>query len=76
MWWMWHDNVGHWVINKTPNSHGGDLFKSVLALDECPGDVAAWTGTGRVKHFNKRKIYSGNKIWKFFRFLLKILIFD
>ena len=18
MWWMWHDNVGHWVINTTP----------------------------------------------------------
>ena len=18
MWWMWHADVGHWVLNKTP----------------------------------------------------------
>ena len=48
---MWHKSVGHWVINQTPGSHGGDLFQSELAaLDECPGNVVAWTGTGRVKN--------------------------
>merc|ERR1712176_687437 len=42
MWWMWHDAVGHWVINGTPGAHGADVLKSTFALDTCPDAAAAW----------------------------------
>ena len=42
MWWMWHGDEGHWVVNKTPGAHGGDLYKSKFALDMCPDKVAEW----------------------------------
>ena len=32
MWWMWHDSVGHWVINKTPGQHGHDILKICLEI--------------------------------------------
>ena len=44
MWWMWHGNQGHWVANKTPGAHGGDIFKSEFDVDMCPDLVTAgWT---------------------------------
>ena len=32
LWWMWHGPVGHWVINKTPGHHGGDIIKVRLKV--------------------------------------------
>ena len=42
MWWMWHGPEGHWVVNKTPGAHGGDVVKSEFDLDMCPDKVANW----------------------------------
>jgi len=42
MWWMWHGDVGHWVVNKTPGTHGGDIIKSTFADFACPQDIAQW----------------------------------
>ena len=42
MWWMWHGSVGHWVVNKTPGSHGGDRVKSVFDEFKCPQNVSQW----------------------------------
>ena len=36
MWWMWHGNVGHWVVNDTPGAHGDDQIKSVMGDFKCP----------------------------------------
>ena len=44
MWWMWHGDNGHWVINKTPGSHGGDRMKSVMGDFDCPQDKTEWEG--------------------------------
>ena len=47
MWWMWHGDVGHWVINKTPGAHGGDRFKTIFGDFECP-DKKSWEGQASI----------------------------
>ena len=42
MWWMWHGTVGHWVINKTPGSHGNDIIKSNFTDVVCPAEIDYW----------------------------------
>ncbi|CBY19983.1 unnamed protein product [Oikopleura dioica] len=45
MWWMWHDTVGHWVVNKTPGVHGHDLLKSTFGAARCPNEPQkGWEG--------------------------------
>ena len=41
MWWMWHGDVGHWVINKTPGTHGEDRFWTVFDDFGCP-ETKSW----------------------------------
>ena len=36
MWWMWHGEVGHWVVNDTPGSHGADRLKEPGANSPSP----------------------------------------
>ena len=42
MWWMWHGNVGHWVVNDSPGMHGVDLATSVFDNVYCPNE-AVWS---------------------------------
>ena len=42
LWWMWHGNVGHWVLNCTPGQHGSDILKSDLGDFACPEDKTEW----------------------------------
>ena len=36
LWWMWHGNFGHWVLNQSPGEHGGDRMKSEFGDFGCP----------------------------------------
>ena len=45
MWWMWHGEVGHWVINDTPGEHGNDLVMSELDDFALPNEVT-WKDSG------------------------------
>ena len=42
MWWMWHADVGHWVVNKTPGKHGDDRMKSKFGDFGCPESKKEW----------------------------------
>ena len=44
LWWMWHGDVGHWVLNQTPGSHGGDRLKSAFGGFDCPQAKTEWEG--------------------------------
>merc|ERR1712131_354048 len=39
LWWMWHGETGHWVLNDTPGSHGNDITKSELGPWMCPKEA-------------------------------------
>ena len=52
MWWMWHGAVGHWVINESPGSHGGDRMKSSFGDFGCPQDKTEWEGDASSNAFS------------------------
>ena len=33
LWWMWHGDIGHWVVNRTPGAHGSDITKAPEVAD-------------------------------------------
>ena len=39
MWWMWHGEIGHWVVNRSPGTHSDDLAKSKLDDFALPTEV-------------------------------------
>ena len=39
MWWMWHGEIGHWVVNRSPGSHSDDLAKSEFDDFALPTEV-------------------------------------
>ena len=50
MWWMWHGDVGHWVINRSPGSHGNDITTSLFDDVFCPNEVGGWEDTEGAKN--------------------------
>ena len=44
MWWMFHGENGHWVVNDTPGSHGTDRMSSAMGGFACPQNKPNWEG--------------------------------
>ena len=43
LWWMYHGNMGHWVINLTPGVHGNDRLMSSFGDFACPQLLFEWS---------------------------------
>ena len=39
MWWMWHGEIGHWVVNRSPGKHSDDFAKSEFDDFALPTEV-------------------------------------
>ena len=50
MWWMWHGDVGHWVVNVTP----GIYLKILILNDLIISDLAI---------FKSKILNSSRKAW-------------
>ena len=52
LWWMWHGDVGHWVVNPTPGVHGEDRMTSAFGDFECPQAKTEWEGAASGQSFS------------------------